>query len=338
MTYARVLTLTALTMVAFVCPLMVHGQDIQLHAVRIPNDVNYWQHSGFVEMVPPMRLPTDKPTDDTIKVWLRIPENGKVSVQWLPDQQRYTLKFLIGTVADRVESVQNEHDAMQVVNGIGDVRGARIGRDGRMWFHVYEPVPGQSKKWLQGYAWLHNSPQGDDLAADSLIKLYYPDAPASARVEMADFRSLNQCAMCHVTNQPAPTKVPLHSSFNGLTLAPGTIVNMMTDADGFFQPITVLTDSMTVRNARPWDLNADDPFITVWCGSHITKAVAKGDQRGYTCPDYGVPVGKLDMLAALKHKDKHAIQVCAARKYLYGRMQADGRKAFAPFFAECGIH
>jgi hypothetical protein len=338
MTHMRFLTLTALTLLACVCPVTVQAQDNQLHAVRWPNRISYWQQSGFVEMVPPLRLPTDKSTDDTIQVWLRIPDDGKVKVQWLPDQQRYTLKFPNGTVADRVESVHNEHDAMQVVNGIDDVRGARIGADGRMWFHVYEPVPGQAKRWLQGYAWLRSSSQGDALAGDSLIKLYYPDAPASAHAEMQDFRILNQCALCHVINQPAPTKVPDASIFNGLTLAPGTIVNMMTDADGFFQPITVLTDRMTVRNARPWDLNADDPFITVWCGSQKTTAVANGDQRGYTCPDNGVPIGKLDMPAALEHKNKHALQVCDARKYLYAHMQEDGRKAFAASFLECGIH
>lgn len=325
-------------MLALLCPLTVCAQDIQLHAVRWPNRLSYWQQSGFVEMVPPLRLPTDKSTDDTIMVWLRIPAGSKITTQWLADQNRYTLKFPPGTVADRIESVKNEHDAMHVVNGIDDVRGAKIAADGKTWWHVYETVPGQSTQWLRGYAWLRGGPAGDDRAADSLIKLLYPGAPASAQPEIGDFRKLNQCGLCHLINQPAPTQVPQNSIFNGMTLAPGTIINMMTDADGFFQPITVLTDSMTVRNARLWDLNADDPFITVRCGDQITKAVSHGDNRGYTCPDRGVPIGTLDMVAALKHQDAHALQVCAARKYLYAHMDQQGRKAFASSFAECGIH
>ncbi|MGB9429168.1 MAG: hypothetical protein WCC11_04725 [Gammaproteobacteria bacterium] len=194
--------------------------------------------------------------------------------------------------------------------------------------HVYEPVPGESSKWLRGYAWLRTGPTGDNLAADSLIKLYYPGVPAKAKQEMAEFRRLNQCGACHQANRPVPTtETKDGSSFP------------QTDADGFFQPITVLTDSMTLVNDRPWDLNVDDPYITVWCGKQQAKLTTKDDSyRRYSCPHQAVPTGKLDMLAALKHKDKHALQVCAARKYLYGHMEEDGRKAFAPFFAECGIH
>jgi len=306
--------------------------------VRVPNRIGYWKQSGFVEMVPPTRLPTEKRTDDKIMVWLRIPAGAKIKVRWLADQKRYTLAFPPGTVADRVESVRNEHDPMQVVNGIGDVRGTRIGASGQKWFHVYEPVPGRSKRWLAGYEWLHTGHGSDAVAAVSLVKLYFPGAPAKARKEMDDFRKLNQCSLCHRINQAAPTRVPANSIFNGLTLPPGTIIDLMTDADGFFQPITVLSDTMTIRNARPWDLNADDAFVTVFCGDRITKATVHGDHRGYSCPDQAVPVGRLDMAAALKHGDAHALGVCASRRYLYAHMDKAGRDAFRRYFRECSIH
>ncbi|MGH8321402.1 MAG: hypothetical protein ACRESX_01260 [Gammaproteobacteria bacterium] len=314
-------------LLALLCPLTVCAQDIQLHVVRIPNSISYWQQSGFVNMEPPVWLPTDKSIQEYVMVWLRIPKDKHVSVQWLPDQKRYTLKFPPGTVADRIDGGENQIQAMFTVNGIADVRGATIAADGKTWWHVYEPVPGQSSKWLSGYAWLRTGPVGDDRAADSLLDLYYPGAPAKAKQEMAEFRRLNQCGACHQVNRPIPTT----ATDSGESFPE-------TDADGFYQPITVLTDSMTLVNDRSWDLNVDDPYITVWCGHSKAKLTTKGDSyRRYTCPGNVAPVGKLDMVVALKHKDSHALKVCAARKYLYEHMDKQARQAFASGFAECGI-
>lgn len=333
--WVRIITAGTASLLLLVFCMPAYGQDIQLHAVRIPNSLRYWPQHGFVDMVPPVRLPTDKTIDEKIMVWLRIPTGKKITVLWLADQRRYTLKFPPGTVTDRIDSGQNAKQAMFVVNGIHDVRGARIDADGRTWWHVYEPVPGESSKWLKGFAWLRAGSKGDNIAADSLIKLYYPGAPAKAKQEMAVFRRLNQCTACHQINRPVPTKT-LPWKFLGHVIF---VATSETDGDGFYQPITVLTDTMTLVNSRPWDLNAGDPYITVWCGKHRAKLTTKGDSyRRYTCPDRGVPVGKLDMLAALKHKDPHALQVCAARRYLYEHMTENGRKDFARYFEECSIH
>lgn len=139
------------------------------------------------------------------------------------------------------------------------------------------------------------------------------------------FRMVNHCTACHKTNRPVPT------AKNGMS-------HPETDADGFFQPITVLTDTMTLVNIRPWDLNVDDPYITVRCGKHKAKLTTVDDSyRHYSCPDHGAPVGRLDMAAALKHNDPHALKVCAARQYLYKHMKAKDRKDFARYFAECSI-
>jgi hypothetical protein len=304
------------------------AEDIQIHPVQLPNDPNYWRNAGFVDMVGPVRLPTDQATGDQIAVWLRIPRQEWISVQWLDRQKRYTIKFPPGTVADRVESAKNEHDAMLVIHGVSDVRGARIGADGKTWFHDYEPVPGEPIKWLSGYEWLRSDPVVDNLAADKLLKLFYPGAPAKAKKEMAEFRRLNQCGACHQANRP----VPVTARNDGFSVPE-------TDADGFFQPITVLTDTMTLVNIRPWDSNAGDPYITVWCRSTRAQLTSKDHSyRRYTCRDHGVPTGKLEIVRASRDGDPHALKVCAARKYLYEHMSEDGRKAFAHGFAECSIH
>lgn len=305
----------------------LHAEDMQIHPVQIPNELDYWRDAGFVDMVGPVRLPTDKTIGEHIAVWLRIPKDAKIAVRWLPGQMRYTIKFPPGTVADRVDSSENEHDAMQAIHGVADVRGARIGANGETWFHDYEPVPGEPIKWLRGYEWLRSDPGADNLAADSLIKLFYPGSPVKADKEMAEFRTLNQCGSCHQENRP----VPVTATADGSSLKE-------TDADGFFQAIAVLSNTMALVNSRPWDLNADDPYITVWCGRKKAQLTVKGPSyRRYACPDHGVPTGRLDIVTALRHGDSHALKVCAARKYLYEHMTADGRRAFTLGFAECSV-
>lgn len=299
--------------------------DIQLRAVQIPNDVSYWQQSGFVEMVPPLRLPTDKVNDNSIQVWVKVPPEGKISVTWLEPQHRFSLKFPAGTVADRMEIYKHEAKAMLVVRDIEDVRGARIDSHGDSIFHVYEPVPGGDERWLKGYEWLRTDNEGDRLAGESLVKLYYPGGDPKAQAEIQGFRRMNQCGACHQPDRPTPVVVArpmLHAS----------------DSHGFYQPLTVLDDTMAVRTHRKWDLNADDPFVSVWCGTQKVQAITDGDSRGYKCPGDAVAVGKLNLPAALAAKDSHALQVCKARNYLFEHMDEKARAAYRPSFQECSIH
>jgi hypothetical protein len=239
------------------------------------------------------------------------------------------LVFPPGTVADRVETMRNQPKALQVINGIEDVRGARIDDQGQTLFHDYQPVPGDASGRLRGYEWLRTDSQGDDLAADALIKLFYPGPDAAAHPDAQTFRRLNQCGRCHQPNQAAPRA--------GSPRVPGTAA-LLTDSHGFFQPLTVLEDTMLMRSSRRWDLNADDPFTSVWCGTSQVHATTNGDRRGYSCPDGAPPIGKLDMAAALAKNDAHARQVCESRRYLYQHMDQAARDAYRPFFTVCSIN
>jgi hypothetical protein len=111
----------------------------------------------------------------------------------------------------------------------------------------------------------------------------------------------------------------------------------MSDARGFFQPIATLQDWMTVRNHRAVDLNANDRFITVYCGNQPTRAKwnANVGALWYECPQGQAPIGKLNMAAALQARDPHALQVCESRAYLYKHMDEKARAAFASAFSEC---
>ena len=128
-----------------------------------------------------MPLPTNKRNDNAIRVWLRIPDGRKITLRRL-DDQRSTLAFPPGTVADRVETMKGEQKAMVLINGIEDVRGATIDQDGGTFFHVYEPVPDGPPDRLRGYEWPRSDNAADD-RADSLVALFYPSAGEAAQAE-----------------------------------------------------------------------------------------------------------------------------------------------------------
>jgi len=289
--------------------------------VQIPNDLHYWENAAFAEMVPPVRLPSDKDHLESIRVWLRIPENQKISVSWIESQSRYSLVYPPGTVADRVDS---SRDQVGTPEGVDDVRGARIDERGDTIFHDFQQVPGESRDLLMGYEWKRDGDQADKQAADALVKLFFPPGNNWDPSVIRHFRQLNKCSACHEPDAPSPT-----------TTAPP--FRFESDSRGFFQPMTVLQNSMTVRDHRDWDLNADDPFVTVWCGDQQTSAVTEGDSRKYECPGGVAPVGKLDITSALKEHDPHAQQVCSSRAYLYQHMDGKAQDAFESAFADCEI-
>ena len=289
--------------------------------VQIPNEMNYWEKSGFVDMVGPLRLPSDKEHLENIRVWLKVPDDQKISVSWVPTQSRYSLVYPVGAVADRVDSSKSDPSSEE---GVDDVRGARIDEQSNTIFHDYQTVPDESDQWLKGYEWKRDGDQADKQAADALVALFFPSGHNWDPGVIRQFRQLNKCAACHEPDAPAP----------GTTAPP---FRFASDSRGFFQPMTVLENSMTVRDHRDWDLNADDPFITVWCGDKQTHAVVNGDVRKYECPGDVAPVGKLDIRAALAKHDAHAEQVCKARTYLYQHMDSDAQKAYRSAFEDCGI-
>jgi hypothetical protein len=263
-----------------------------------------------------LRLPSDSDLSDTIEVWLKLPEDGAVSVQWVSEAgaKRPSLVFPPGTVADRVEYFRGSE-------GVYDVRGARIDAAGASVFHVLEVPRGGDPEWLRGYEWARADDAADMLAADQLIGLLYKGASQS---EMDSFRSSNHCSACHEMNLPRPVQMTQR-------------LRHRSDARGFFQPTAVIESAMTVRLNRAWDTNFEDPFISVWCGPSPALAWLQGDQRGYRCANGTVPLGRLDFQAALGAGDEHALQVCEARAYLHQHLDAGARAAYAAPLAECGL-
>lgn len=284
--------------------------------VRVPNDLNYWKNSGFHEMVPLLKLPSDRTGSDLIRVWVKLPENGKLTVKWIGEQNRYSLEYPAGTIADRVESFRQD---------ISDVRGASIDSNGNTVFHVYETAPNLDPNYIYGYEWQRVDDNADQMMAEQLIHLYYPNGDFNGGQDIAEFRDHNHCLQCHAVNQPTP-------------LTDSHLLGYESDERGFFQPLAVLQDSMTVRYHRPWDLNADDHFVSVWCGAQRIQALIQGDSRWYECPDHEAPTGKLDLQKALSQKDPHALGLCESRKYLYEHMDDKAQSVYRQAFEECFPH
>jgi hypothetical protein len=284
--------------------------------IRFPGQVGYWQSNGFAEMVGALRLPTNSARTEKIQVWLKVPDGSKIKARKVngPKGDRITLEYPPGTVADRINFLQGR-------SLVGDVRGARINENGEMIYHVY----GKAKKgdsFLSGYEWARKDDRADVVAGDALVRLLFKhgDSPY-AKAFLVD----SHCSACHEANSAAP----MHMS-DGL-------VRYETDAAGFFQVLTVVSDEETVRGHRDWDLNADDPFVSVWCGKKRALAMIKEGRRFYECPG-GFPVGRLNLVAALKAGDSHALGLCRSRRYIFEHMDEESRILLASAFAECGLH
>ena len=272
----------------------------------------HWRRQGFVELVAPLRAPSNAAGDDLAAVWLRVPEGALIRAWRLPDG-RPTVAVPEGTEADRVETVSGV---------VADVRGTRFGAGGRQLFHVLRPADSAGR--LVGYEWERSDAaqaQAAAVAFDSLLDRTGVPAGAADR-----FRERLDCATCHPSDKPANDR-------------PGErgLPNRRTDASGLYQLLAVLSDESPLEAYRPREMNAEDPFVTFSCRgvqSPAVTRVAAGAAR-INCPDGSVPIGRLDLRAALRARDPHAARVCEARLALEGHMDATGRAAFAAAFDEC---
>jgi hypothetical protein len=289
--------------------------------VAIEEPATYWERSGFVEMVPPIRLPSAEGRE-RIAVWLRIPDGERIGV--VPGAGgRPTLTFPSGAVADRLDMRDGEE-----AGSVQDVRGTRF-ELGREVFHVLRPI-GPSR--LVGVEW----PRGDEAASR--------EATATMRAQLAWamgtnaatlrgrraldlFERLNDCGGCHVHNKPEERASANRSG----------LPNRASDANGLYTIATVLDVGAPLETHRALDRNENDPYVSVAClDGNTARLQPRGEQRHFVCADGSVPYATLDLERALAHEDPHARAVCRSRRYLYDHMDATGRSTFAAAFTACG--
>jgi hypothetical protein len=299
------------------------GAPLSLVTVDAPE--SYWASGGFVEMTPPIRLPS-RDGRERIVVWLRIPPEGQITVARLADG-RMSLEVPPGTIADRVD-MRDGSDARSVA----DVRGTRFGV-GDEYFHVLRPLPGAV---LAGIEWPRGSAQAGRDATDYMVhrleEAWQTLGDAERDAALSHFASLNDCAVCHAHDKRE------RSRFDAPSDGDDAPPNRATDDSGLYTIATVLADGAPVEGHRARDMNEGDPYVSVRCedGSNATFSVALGGRRRrFACGDGSVPYARLDVRAAMAHGDPHARGVCTSRAYLSEHMSEETRTAYARVLEEC---
>jgi hypothetical protein len=271
-----------------------------------------WMEGGFVEMVPPLRLPSRVDGSEKIEVWLKLPPTGSLGVKWIEGQARHALTYPPGTVADRIEMLDGVH--------IVDVRGTELGERGAESFHVYR---GHGEDGLLEVMW----PRDDAAAQAEATRALVAHEIAEGRSQVQSVKINNACGPCHA-----------HAREERLAGVPAR----RTDAAGWFVPETVLLDRVPVEHHRPREMNVDDPFVRFVCPSASGEAPAEvvrhdDGTRWPVCAGKVAAVGVLDLPAALAANDAHARQVCDSRRALFSRMDDEARRAYASAFEACSI-
>ena len=288
--------------------------------VSIEDQEAHW--GDCVELVPPVRLPTAHPGENRIEVFARFPEDGRIAVEWLDAQQRWTLSMPPGAVLDRVESLEYGGGGWTVA----DVRGSVMSAAG-IADHVYRPADGEPEARLLGFRWLRGDADAAAEATARLVELV-SDRPIPVRRGPMDaeaisrLRRFNDCGHCHRPNMPHETEDR------------GNLPHRSTDADGFFVPLSLLAPAVPISEARPVDLNAEDPYVEVACED---GSAPQRDGESLGCGDGSVPLARRDVERGMREGDAYTQRVCESRRRLHARMDERGRRAFAEAFAACGL-
>jgi hypothetical protein len=301
-----------------------------LQAVRVERPDTWWRVRGYVAMTPPVRPPTSVDRTLRIVVYLKVPDGSTLSARWMGDPKRATLRFPAGTMADRVEYVGSGgiDDTPAPDWRAADVRGTALGEASEL-FHVYRPTSTDPRADLVGVQW----PRGDVLAQDratealgALVergRVLGPQGATERRASASHLRAINGCSGCHVPDRDPREHVS----------DPG-IASRGTDDSGFFQASSVFDDRAPLESYRPRNANQGDRFVRYVCGRSQAPATAQTD-GSVSCASGEVPIGILDIRAALREGDAHARSVCASRLYLFERLDGPGQKAMAEPMAVC---
>jgi len=275
-----------------------------------------------VELVPPVRLPTAHPGQNRVQVFARLPETGRVAVEWLEEQRRWTLALPPGTVLDRVESLAYGEQRWTVA----DVRGSVLEAD-RLTDHVYRPADGQPEARLLGLRWPRGDADARSEATARLLELV-AERPTPVRQGPMDaeaisrLRRFNDCGHCHLPDRPADADDR------------GDLPHRPTDRDGFFVPLSLLSSSVPISEARPVDLNAEDPYVVIACED---GSAPRRDGESLGCGGGSVPLARRDVERGMREGDPYTQRVCESRRRLHARMDERGRRAFAEAFGACGL-
>lgn len=289
--------------------------------LRLDEPMAHHVGEGYVQMVPPVHLPSSSPERDQVEIWVKLPEGPSIDVQ-IDAKGRPTLRFGPGTQADRVEFA-GRGDMRRIV----DIRGTRIEPDGRQTFYVYRPTAPNPRAPLFGVQWARDDAAAHEAATERLVATLAQMPPATAMAPAArqrffdGVRVRNGCAGCHALARPDNETPGEHG-----------VVDRGTDLSGFFTPQTVLWDEVMLEAYSAHDRSWGDPALEIRCGDQPVEAPQAGARR---CPDGSIARGRLRWDAQEPVARAHLAEVCESRKIVLAHMTPKNRVRMSPAEGPC---
>ena len=288
-------------------------------ALKIEDPREHWNKEGFVELVPPVHLPSSDHQIDQVEIWAKLPDGGTITEVEAASGAPIGLKFPPGSVLDRVEYANHQGKRFVV-----DVRGTRIADDGSQWFHVYR----RGEAGLFGFEWARSDEAAHGRATAALLERLATVEPGKSMDEtrraafLRDVEGKNACAQCHAISREINTTQREHG-----------LVNRGTDASGFFTPWTLFADAIPLETYGGNDRSETDPWVTISCPDGGEPTAAK-DGRA-RCAENAVPLGTYDLNGALREADPRALRICTGRRALGEHLSDALGLRFASALRQC---
>lgn len=294
--------------------------------VRIDDPLEHHRREGFVELVPPIHLPSSSPDRAQVEIWVKVPEGTLIDLDLDHDPDgagRPSLEFPPGTLADRVEWT-GKGDERRIV----DIRGTRLEPGGTQTFYVYRPTAPNPRAPLFGLEWAREDRQAQQAATERLATKVgeHPPvagmAPPRRKAVLDGVRARNGCAGCHGLSRPENEQPREHG-----------LVDRGTDRSGFYTPQTVLWDEAPLEAYGAHDRSWHDPGIEVRCGGEpVTIPENEAPRR---CADDSIARGRLRWDVAEPAAKAHRAEVCEGRRWLAAHMSQEDRAKLVEALQPC---
>ncbi|MBL4684511.1 MAG: hypothetical protein JKY37_07980 [Nannocystaceae bacterium] len=308
----------AIALLAVGCSKPAAPEGVTALAMADPRE--HWAKEGFVQLVPPIHMPSSDLQRDQVEIWARLPEGSTVTKQVSPNGSPVGLLFPPGSMLDRVE-----YGYIGGKRYVVDVRGTRIDEAGAQWFHVYR----RDASGLFGYEWARADGAAHERATDALIdrlsathNTKNSDGETVRPAWIDAVRRKNACAACHPPSRLTNDRQGAHG-----------LVNRGTDASGFFTPWTVFENEIPLERYGGHDRSETDGYTEVVCPAGDTRTQTEGGRA--RCASGAVPRGRYDLAAARAAGDPRALKICTARRYLVAHLSPDLRQGFAAALQQC---
>ncbi len=295
-------------------------------------------YGDYLELVPPVRLPSSLAGAAQVSIRTRLPADAKITLA--PSEHGPRLRFPPGTIMDRVEWVRRGKK-----RSLADVRGTFIDAEGNEWHHNYRRTRLAPNPPLVGYEWRADDPEATRAGVDGLIDALRQlppavDMPTDEKREryLRGLRAKADCLKCHVPSR--------RENLEAMELG---LINRGTDASSFFTPQTIFDDATLLESYGAFDpnLGADidaepstpvgiDGYTSFECpGGEAPKLRSRDKGRDIVACDEGLPRARYALAEALAAGEPHAKRVCASRLALAEHMSSEARDFFEQAIRIC---